>query len=49
MYQKWGVKPRRPSAAERLSWVVLSRWFDWPDALTFYLLCVKFIRVVTYW
>jgi transposase InsO family protein len=33
IYQERGMKPRRPSAAERLSLVVLSRWFDWRDAL----------------
>lgn len=33
MYQERGVKPRRPSAAERVTLVVLSRWFDRTDAL----------------
>ena len=33
MYQERGVKPRRPSAAERVSLMILSRWFDWRDAL----------------
>lgn len=33
MYQERGVKPRPPSAAERVSLVMLSRWFDWREAL----------------
>jgi hypothetical protein len=33
MYQERGVKPRRPSATKRVSLVVLSRCFDWRDAL----------------
>ena len=33
MYQERDVKHSRPSAAERVSLVVLSRWFDWRDAL----------------
>ncbi len=33
MYQERGVKPRRPSTADRISLAVLSRWFDWRDAL----------------
>ena len=33
MYQERGVKPRRPSTADRISLAVLSQWFDWRDAL----------------
>ncbi len=33
MYQERGLKPRRLSAADRISMVVLSRWFDWRNAL----------------
>ena len=33
MYREWGVKPRRPDAAPRVSLVELSRCFDWRDAL----------------
>jgi len=33
MHQERGVKPRRPSSADRISLAVLSRWFDWRDAL----------------
>ena len=33
MYQERGMKPRRPDVADRVSLVVLSRYFDWRDAL----------------
>ena len=33
LYQERGVKPRRPDAATRVSLVLLSRCFDWRNAL----------------
>jgi hypothetical protein len=33
-YQERGVEPSRPDAALRLTLVVLSRWFDWRNALS---------------
>ncbi len=33
MYRERGVKPRRPDVADRVSLVVISRCFDWRDAL----------------
>ncbi len=33
MYRQRGLRPRRPDVAARVSLVVLSRWFDWRDAL----------------
>ena len=33
LYQERGVKPRRVNAAMRVSLAVLSRLFDWRDAL----------------
>ena len=32
-FQERGAKPCRPSVADRVSLAVLSRWFDWQDAL----------------